>query len=179
MTISSVWPLRVLQRECESFLISCTCGQSGVVLLPPLKDFAVHCGLESNIPSSNSNSVSLCMLVLSAVIEVSIKDHTSREFPRALAELISHTLNESKYDVAGLSIIKANLSSGFFDYRGCDANVRRLLALPSNKSASVVMALHASCLDSLAYHLQNSKLLSKSPLNRYPVVFQVLKKSIC
>jgi hypothetical protein len=177
MTISSVWPLRVLQRECESFLISCTCGQFGVVLPPPLKEFAAHCGLESNIPSSNSNSVSLCMLVLSAVIEVSsIKDHTSPEFPRALAELISLTLNESKYEVAVLSIIKANLSSGFFDYQGCDATVRRLLALPLNQSDSVVMALHASCLDSLAYHLQNSKLLSKSPLNSYPFDFQVLKE---
>jgi len=116
------------------------------------------------------------MLVLSAVIEVVASKTTPALSSPALWRNLYLTLNESKYEVAVLSIIKANLSSGFFDYQGCDATVRRLLALPLNQSDSVVMALHASCLDSLAYHLQNSKLLSKSPLNIYPFDFQVLKE---
>jgi len=166
MCVTSVWPSRVLQRECESFLIAYTCGQVGSALPPPMKDFAAHCGLESNIPSSNSNSLSLCIFVLSAVIDVSsIKDHTCAAFTRAFAELISLSFYESKYEVAILSIIKACLSAGIFADEVTDAILRKLLALPSNQSDAVVVSLHASCLDSLAYNLQSSRSLSKSPSN--------------
>lgn len=177
MTITSVWPLRVLQRDCEGYLIACTSSQAGATLPPPLKNFAAHCGLEYDIPSSNANSVSLCIIVLSAVIEVSnIKDHTNSEFPRALAQLISLPFSESKYEVAILSIIKANLSAGVIDNHVSDVVVRRLLALPSNQSDSVVMSLHSSCLDSLACHLQTSKMFSNSPLNSSLFDFQVYKE---
>lgn len=177
MTITSAWPLRVLQKECEGFLIASTCGQSGAVLPAPLKDFAAHCGLQSPIPSSNANSVSLCIMVLSAVIEVSnVKDRTSPEFPRALSELISLPISESKYELAIFSIIKANLSVGVLEDQVFGATVRRLLALPSNQTDSVIMSLHASCLDSLSHHLQSSKLLAKSPLNNSFIVFQILKE---
>jgi hypothetical protein len=177
MTITSVWPMRVLQRECESFLVACVCGQSGAVLSHPLKDFAAHCGLESKIPFSNTNSVSLCIIVLAAVVEVSsMKDHTSSEFPRAMAELTSLSFSESKYEMAILMLIKANLSAGVFDDHLSDAFVRRLLMLPSNPSDFVLMSLHASCLESLAYNLQNSKLLSKSPLNNSLFDFHIFKE---
>ena len=177
MTISSVWPLRVLQRDCESFLIACTSSQSGATLPPPLKDFAAHCGLEYDIPASNTNAVSLCIMVLSAVIKVSsTKDHTSAEVPRALAELISLPFSELKYEVAILSIIKANLFAGVYENQVSDVTIRKLLTLPSNQSDSVVMSLHAACLDCLASHLQNSKMLSKSPLNSSPFDFQVYKE---
>jgi hypothetical protein len=177
MSVTSAWPLRVLQRDCESFLIACTSGQAGAVLPPPLKNFAAHCGLEYNIPSSNTNSVSLCIMVLSAVIEVSsTKDHTCSEFPRSLAELVSLPFSESKYEVAILLIIKANLSAGFIENQVSDVTVRRLLNLPSNMSDSVVMSLHASCLDSLASHLQSAKMLSKSPLNISLFDFYVCKE---
>ena len=166
MTVTSVWPLRVLQRECEGFLIACISNQAGSALPPPLKDFAAHCGLESNIPSSNMNSLSLCIFVLSAVIDVSsIKDHTSAAFPHAFAQLISLPFSETKHEVAILSIIKASLSAGIFEDQVTDAVLRKLLVLPSSQSDVVVVSLHASCLDSLAYNLQSSKPLSKSALN--------------
>ena len=70
--------------------------------------------MEYDIPASYTNAVSLCIMVLSAVIKVSsTKDHTSAEFPRALAELISLPFSELKYEVAILSIIKANLLQVF------------------------------------------------------------------
>jgi hypothetical protein len=177
MTITSAWPLRVLQRECEGFLIASTSGQSGVVLPAPLKDFAAHCGLQSPIPSSSANSVSLCIMVLSAVIEVSnAKDHTIPEFPRALSELISLPISESKYEMAILSIIKATLSAGVLEDQVIGVAVRRLLTLPSNQTDPVIMSLHSSCLDTLSYLLQSSKLLSRSPLSCTFFDFETLRE---
>jgi hypothetical protein len=177
MTITSAWPLRVLQRECEGFLIASTSGQSGMLLPAPLKEFAAHCGLQSPIPSSNANSVSLCVFVLSAVIEVSnVKDHISPEFPRALSELISLPIFESKYELAIFSIIKAKLSAGVLEDQVCGVSIRRLLTIPSHQTDPVTMSLHASCVDSLSYFLQSSKLLSKSPLSCSFFVHEFLKE---